>query len=419
METNIKKAEEILKKYKQEGTIELFKNLDPEKKEILANSVLNTDFDYVMDVFNEANKKKDSSSQGILPMQASKKEDMSDVEREKYYELGKKVIQNNEYAVVTVAGGQGTRLNHPGPKGTFKVQTVNGEKYIFEILCEIMKDANAKYKVEIPWYIMTSEENNDDTENFFKAHNFFGYNKDKIKFFKQSKMPIMTTDGKILVDKNYKVKEASDGHGGIFNSMRKSGVINELEKNNVKWIFTCGVDNILVNMVDPYLVGLAIDKNCKIATRSLVKNSPSEKVGVLCKQDNKVKVVEYTELPEDKANMLDEKGNLVYSESHVMFNLFSLDAIKEISTARLPYHIAFKKNDYLDKDGNLVKAESPNSYKFESFIFDSFELFDDIAILRGNREDEFAPIKNATGNDSPETAVNLYNNFWKGKKFSL
>lgn len=419
METNIKKAEEILKKYKQEGTIELFKNLDSEKKEILANSVLNTDFDYVMDVFNEANKKKDSSSQGILPMQASKKEDMSDVERENYYELGKKVIQNNEYAVVTVAGGQGTRLNHPGPKGTFKVQTVNGEKYIFEILCEIMKEANEKYSVEIPWYIMTSEENNDETENFFKSHNFFGYNQDKIKFFKQSKMPIMTTDGKILVDKNFKVKEASDGHGGIFNSMRKSGVINELEKNNVKWIFTCGVDNILVNMVDPYLVGLAIDKNCKIATRSLVKNSPSEKVGVLCKQDNKVKVVEYTELPEDKANMIDEKGNLVYSESHVMFNLFSLDAIKQISTARLPYHIAFKKNDYLDKDGNLVKAETPNSYKFESFIFDSFELFDDIAILRGNREDEFAPIKNATGNDSPETAVNLYNNFWKGKKFSL
>ena len=102
-----------------------------------------------------------------------------------------------------------------------------------------------------------------------------------------------------------------------------------------------------------------------------------------------------------------------------MFNLFSLDAIKQISTAKLPYHIAFKKNDYLDANGNLVKAEAPNSYKFESFIFDSFELFDDIAILRTKREDEFAPIKNATGVDSPETAVNLYNNFWKGKKFQV
>lgn len=419
METEILKAEQILKKYNQDNTIELFKNLDAEKQGILAKSVLNTDFDLIMDVFNEANSKKEVSFQEIAPMQAAKKEDMSDVEKEKYYELGKKVIQNGEYAVVTVAGGQGTRLGHSGPKGTFKVQTVNGEKYIFEILCETMKNASKEYNVEIPWYIMTSEENNKDTENFFKEHDFFGYNPEKIKFFKQSKMPLMTTDGKILIDKDFKVKEAADGHGGIFNSMRKAGVISELEDKNVKWIFTCGVDNILVNMVDPYLVGLAIEKNCKIATRSLVKNSPSEKVGVLCKQNNRIKVVEYTELSEEMANMTDEKGNLLYGESHVMFNLFSLDAIKQISTAKLPYHIAFKKNDYLDTNGNLVKAEAPNSYKFESFIFDSFELFDDIAILRAKREDEFAPIKNATGNDSPETAVNLYNNFWKGKKFSL
>ena len=419
METEIKKAEQILKKYNQENTIELFKNLDTEKQAVLAKSILNTDFDYVMDVFNTANQKKEVSSEGISPMQAAKKEDMTDIEREKYFELGKKVIQNNEYAVVTVAGGQGTRLGHSGPKGTFKVQTVNGEKYIFEILCEIMKEANAKYAVEIPWYIMTSEENNSDTENFFKDHNYFGYNPNKIKFFKQSKMPLMTTDGKILIDKDFKIKEASDGHGGIFNSMRKTGVINELENNNVKWIFTCGVDNILVNMVDPYLVGLAIEKICKIATRSLVKNSPGEKIGVLCKQGKKVKVIEYTELSEEMANMTDDKGDLLYGESHVMFNLFSLDAIKQISTAKLPYHIAFKKNDYLDKDGKLVKAEAPNSYKFESFIFDSFELFDDIAILRGKREDEFAPIKNATGNDSPETATNLYNNFWKGKTFTF
>ena len=419
METEIVKAEQILKKYNQENTIELFKNLDTEKQGILAKSILNTDFDLIMDVFNEANSKKEVSSKQISPMQAAKKEDMSDIEKEKYYDLGKKVIENGEYAVVTVAGGQGTRLGHSGPKGTFKVQTVNGEKYIFEILCETMKNASKEYNIEIPWYIMTSEENNKDTENFFKEHDFFGYNPEKIKFFKQSKMPLMTTDGKILIDKDFKVKEAADGHGGIFNSMRKAGVINELEDKNIKWIFTCGVDNILVNMVDPYLVGLAIEKNCKIATRSLVKNSPSEKVGVLCKQDNKIKVVEYTELSEEMANMTDEKGNLLYGESHVMFNLFSLDAIKQISTAKLPYHIAFKKNDYLDNKGNLVKAESPNSYKFESFIFDSFELFDDIAILRTKREDEFAPIKNATGNDSPETAVNLYNNFWKGKKFSL
>lgn len=412
MKTNVEKAIEILEKYNQKDTLELMKSLDEEKKEILSKSVLDVDFDGLMDIYNQSTEKKNVSTEGVLPMNATIKEDLTDEERKKYFDLGKEVIQKGEYAVVTVAGGQGTRLGHKGPKGTYKVSTVKGEKYIFEILCEKMKEANSVYGVEILWYIMTSEENNADTESFFKTNNFFGYNPEKIHFFKQSKMPLMSKEGKILVDKNFTVKQASDGHGGIFNSMKKQGVISELEKNEVKWIFTCGVDNILVNMVDPYLIGLAIEKNCKLATRSLVKNSPTEKIGVICKQNNRVKVIEYSELPENMAHQTDTNGNLVFGESHVMFNLFSLDAIKKISEEKLPYHIAFKKNDYLNSKGEFVKTEEPNSYKFESFIFDSFGMFDDIAILRGKREEEFAPIKNATGIDSPETAVNLYNAYW-------
>jgi len=412
----LEKAEEILKKYNQKEVIELLDKLDDDKKETLTDSVLNVDFDSLTKLFNKSQEKEIVDNVGISPMNAIIKEDVSEEERKKYFELGKKVIQSNQYAVVTVAGGQGTRLGHSGPKGTYKVSTINGEKYIFEILCDIMKNANKTYGVEIPWYIMTSEENNDETVSFFEEHRFFGCNPEKIRFFKQSKMPIMSKDGKILVDKDFKVKQASDGHGGIFNSMKRAGIIEELSKNDIRWIFTCGVDNILVNMVDPYLVGLAIDKNCKLATRSLIKNSPQEKIGVLCKKNNRVKVIEYTELPEEMANKVDEKGNLVYGESHVMFNLFSLEAIKKIADEKLPYHIAFKKNDYINSDGELVKAEAPNSYKFESFIFDSFEMFDDMAILRTTREDEFAPIKNATGIDSPETAVNLYNNYWSKRK---
>ena len=412
MKTNIEKAEEILEKYNQKDTLELMKELDSIQKEVLSNSILDVDFDYLMSVYNQSTEKKDINTEGVMPMNATIKEDLTEEERTKYFNIGKDVIQKNEYAVVTVAGGQGTRLGHKGPKGTYKVNTIKGEKYIFEILTEKMKEANKTYGVEITWYIMTSEENHKDTEDFLKLHNFFGYNQDKVHLFKQSKMPLMSKEGKILVDKDFKIKQASDGHGGIFNSMKKQGVISKLEKDNIKWIFTCGVDNILVNMVDPYLVGLAIEKKCKLATRSLVKNSPKEKIGVICKQNNRVKVIEYSELPEDMANKTDEKGNLLFGESHVMFNLFSLEAIKKISEEKLPYHIAFKKNDYLNTKGEYVKTEEPNSYKFESFIFDSFSMFDDIAILRGKREDEFAPIKNAEGQDSPETAVNLYNDYW-------
>ena len=415
MDTIIKEAEEKLKKYKQDSVFKLMNKLEGEKKIALAESILSTDLESVQNVFKTINDKKESASIEISPMNATVKEKVSDGERESYYEIGKKVIENNEYAVVTVAGGQGTRLGHNGPKGTYKINTIKGEKSLFEILCETMKDAKKKFGVTIPWYIMTSDENNDQTVAFFEANNCFGYDKDKINFFKQSKMPVVDTEGKLLVDENYKIKEASDGHGGIFNSMVKGNVVSELDKAGVKWVFTCGVDNPLVDMVDPYLLGLAITKNCKLATRSLVKTSPSEKIGVICKQNNRVKVIEYSELSEEMANKVNENGDLLFGESHVMFNLFSLDAIKKIANEKLPYHIAFKKNSYIDENGKLVKPEKPNSYKFESFIFDSFELFDDMAILRGKREDEFAPIKNAEGSDSPETAVRLYNDFWKNK----
>ncbi len=415
MKTRIQEAEEKLKKYNQDSVIKLMNKLDNDKKEALAESVLDTDLESVQNVFKTINAKPEVKSDNILPMNATIKEDVSDSERANYFEIGKKIIENGEYAVVTVAGGQGTRLGHTGTKGTYKISTIKGEKSLFEILCETMKEASDKYGTVIPWYIMTSDENNKQTVDFFEANNYFGYDKDKINFFRQSKMPVVDTEGKLLVDENFKIKEASDGHGGIFNSMLKRNVISDLDKAGVKWVFTCGVDNPLVNMVDPYLLGLAVTKNCKLATRSLVKTSPSEKIGVLCKQNNRVKVIEYTELPEEMANKVNEKGDLLFGESHVMFNLFSLDAIKKIANEKLPYHIAFKKNSFIDENGKLVKPEKPNSYKFESFIFDSFELFDDMAILRGNRCDEFAPIKNAEGNDSPETAVKLYNDFWKNK----
>ena len=413
MSNEIEKAEKILKEYNQEKVLKILENASNENKEKLAKSILNVDLQYATDVFENVNKKIEIQSKSIQPLSATVLENTSETEKDKYKKLGEDIIKNNQYAVVTLAGGQGTRLGHSGPKGTYKINTIKGEKYLFEIFCETMQKANKQYNVVIPWYIMTSEENDADTKQFFKEHNYFGYNTEKVKFFKQSKMPLMSPNGDLLVDENYQIKQAADGHGGVFRSLKNGKIIENLEKNNIKWVFTCAVDNVLVNMVDPYLIGVAISKNCKLATKTLIKNSPKEKIGVMCKQNNKVKVIEYTEISEEMANQKDKNGELVYGEAHVMFNLFSIDAIKSLSEQKLPYHKAFKKYNYLNENGNLIQATEPNSYKFESFIFDAFEKFDNIAMLRGKRENNCAPIKNATGIDSPETAINLYNQYWK------
>ena len=77
----------------------------------------------------------------------------------------------------------------------------------------------------------------------------------------------------------------------------------------------------------------------------------------------------------------------------------------------MPYHTAFKKSNYLNENGEFIEVSEPNAYKFESYIFDGFGFFDDMSVLRVKREDEFAPIKNAEGLDSPKTATELYNDY--------
>ena len=185
-----------------------------------------------------------------------------------------------------------------------------------------------------------------------------------------------------------------------------------MKERGIKWIFIGGVDNALLKMADVTLLGLAIKQGVQIASKSIVKANPQEKVGVFGKMNGHPKVIEYTELPEKMAEETDTNGELKYGEAHIMCNLYSIDAIEKISKETLMYHPAHKKNSYIDEEGKEIIPKEPNSYKFESFIFDAFEFFDDIAILRGKREDDFAPVKNKEGVDSPRTAKELYEKYW-------
>ncbi len=263
---------------------------------------------------------------------------------------------------------------------------------------------------------MTSDENNEDTISFLEENNYFGYPKEYVYIFEQGKLPLINEQGKLLIGEDGLIKEASNGNGGIFNSMLKKGALEDMNRRGIEWVFIGSVDNILLKYVDALLLGLTASTGNKIGTRTVLKRSANEKVGVFCKQSNRVKVIEYTELPDDIAAIANENGELVFGESHIMCNLFNIDAIKSLTTEELEYHVAFKKSNYIDEKGILVKPEEENAYKFEQFIFDSFKAFDNITILRGKREEDFAPVKNRLGEDSPETAKKLYENYWKNRK---
>ena len=414
MEDDFEEIKWNLKKYGQEHLLNGYNNLSETKQKQLLDQLRHIDYQLLNSLYNNIKKENTTSNDKITPIEYFDKEKLYD-DYDVYKAIGEKAIRSRKLAAVTMAGGQGTRLGHNGPKGTFDIG-LESHKSLFELLSDSLKEQGKKYGVIIPWFIMTSRENNDQTIEFFAKHRFFGYEKDKnIFFFKQGELPMLDTEGKILIGEDGLVKEAADGHGGIYEALVKNGMTKKMRELGVEWIFIGGVDNCLVKMVDPVLMGIAISKHVTAAGKSVVKANPQEKVGVFCKKNGKPSVVEYTEIPKEMAEMTDEKGQLVYGESHILCNLFNIDAVERMGNKPLPYHTAFKKATYIDKNGNKVVPDGPNAYKFEAFLFDAFGELDDMAILRVKREEEFAPVKNATGTDSPETARELYRKFYKLK----
>ena len=411
---NYEETIEKLKKYNQNEIVDLMtKQYTDEENENLAKQIENIDFEQVINLYKNAENIPSVDQNKIEHIKYTDLNALSEEKFKEYKQIGAEVIKNNKYAVITMAGGQGTRLGHKGPKGTFKVDTINGEKFLFQIIVESLQKANQKYGVTIPWYIMTSDDNNKQTIEFLEEYNYFGYNKEKVKFFKQGKVPMIRTDGNIVIDTNKLIKEASDGNGSIYKSLKNADLLAQMKKDSVEWIFVGGVDNILLRIVDPILTGLTIKENNLISSKSVVKKNAKERVGVFCKLNGVPKVIEYTELPESMAEQIDENGQLVYGEVNILSHLFNIKALEKLSEINLPYHTAFKKSNYINSDGKIIEVTEPNAYKFESFIFDGFSFFDDMSILRVKREEEFAPIKNASGSDSPDTAVNLYNEYQK------
>lgn len=411
-------AQKKLQKYGQEQVLNRYKYLSDEKKERLINQIKNIDFDQIRELFDITHKSVKKIDGEISSINFVDKSKLSKEEYEKYYNIGSKIIKDGKYAVVTMAGGQGTRLGYVAPKGTFKIGG-GVDKSLFEALSDTIKDAKNKFDTTIPWYIMTSRENNDATEKFFEKNDFFGLPYEDIKFFKQGELPMLNTDGKLMLDEAGLIKLAADGHGGVFESLVKNGYLEDMKKRGIEWIFISGVDNVLAGLVDPIAVGLAVSEGNLATGKSVVKRSPDENVGVFCKRNGKPYVIEYTEITDEMANAKNEDGELIYGESHILTNLFNIKALENIAKNKLPYHKAFKKAKYMDDNGKIVVPEKPNAYKYEAFIFDAFESLDDMSVLRVKREDEFAPLKNADGEDSPNTARQLYMDYQERKRKGL
>jgi len=394
-------------KYKQEHLLKYIDELSETEKGSLLSQIESIDYDLIEKLYKNAAEGNDPSADielKVTPLPCSEIKKMSEDKIKELEALGNKAISEGKVCAVTVAGGQGTRLGHDGPKGTFSIG-LPSNRSLFNILCDKLSKLCRENNSSIPWYIMTSTENNMQTVEFFKENNYFGYPEEDVVFFIQGMLPIVNNEtGKILLRKKNEVALGADGHGGVFNAMLSSGVLADMEKRGIEYVFLCGIDNVLVQMANPLFVGFTIDEDTDCASKGIIKRDPYEKAGVFCYNNGKPAVVEYTELNDELRFAKDDKDEYKYGNINILNYVFKFDVLKNIANMGLPYHTAFKKAPYVNEEGNIIKPEKENGYKFETFIFDAFTQLKNMSVLRGVREEEFAPVKNMEGEDSPETA---------------
>ena len=326
--------------------------------------------------------------------------------KEEFESCGLDAIKNCKVGAILLAGGQGTRLGFDKAKGMYNIG-VNKKLYIFEQLVANLMKVTEKAGAWVPFYIMTSDKNDAQTRAFFEEHNYFGYNKDYVKFFVQEMVPAVDFDGNVLVEAEDSLAMSPNGNGGWFKSLINAGLDKDLKEKGVEWLNVFAVDNVLQQIADPVFVGATIKSGCVSGAKVVRKVDPYERVGALCLEDGKPSIIEYYELTPEMAEAKSENGSLLYGFGVILNYLFRVDKLFDIAQKSLPLHVVEKKVPYIDENGVACKPETPNAYKFETLILDMVYMMDDCLSFEVDREKEFAPVKNATGTDSVESAREL------------
>lgn len=396
---NYNEAMEKLKKYGQEHVLKYYAELPEEQRNILIEQIDRTDFTVIGQAAETVKRGT------IAPIKAMTIPEI-DMGRERFERIGMEAVKAGKLGAVLLAGGMGTRLGSDAPKGMYDIG-ISKPVYIFQRLIENLMKVVEKAGNYIQLFVMTSEKNHDATVGFFKEHDYFGYDKDYIAFFKQDMAPAADFDGKVYMEAKDSIATSPNGNGGWFLSMKKSGLLELVEKMGIEWLNVFAVDNVLQSIADPVFAGAVLEGGYSVGSKVIRKVNPQEKVGVMCTEDGRPSIVEYIELTEDMLTQRDENGEYAYNFGVILNYLFKVDKLVNLLERKLPYHKSAKKIPYINEAGELVKPEEPNGYKYEQFILDMIQMLDSCLPFEVVREKEFAPIKNKTGVDSVESAREL------------
>ncbi|HEX3731231.1 MAG TPA: UDPGP type 1 family protein, partial [Opitutaceae bacterium] len=320
---------------------------------------------------------------------------------------GEEALRAGRVAAFTVAGGQGTRLGYDGPKGTFPVTPLR-RKPLFQVFAEKILAAGKRFGKPLPWFIMTSHQNHAATEAFFAEHRWFGLDRGRVHFFRQGRMPAVDFQGKILLEAPGAIALSPDGHGGSLRALERSGALDLMQGEGIDTISYFQVDNPLVRCVDPAFLGWHLRRGSEMSSKMVPKAYPEEKLGHFCVQGGKVLIVEYSDLPMDLQRQTRSDGQLRYLAGSIAIHVLDREFVRRMARpgaggGSLPFHRADKKIATVDAAGAPVKPAQPNGVKFEMFVFDAIPFARNPLVIETRRRDDFSPVKNAEGLDSPRT----------------
>ncbi len=319
---------------------------------------------------------------------------------------GEDWIARGAVAPVVLAGGQGTRLGFPGPKGAYPLGPLS-ERSLFEILAQKVRGARRRHGAALPWCVMTSEPTDAAVRRFFERQAFFGLPPEDVLFFEQASTPALGRDGRLLLEAPDRIASCPGGHGGVIPALVESGVLDALEARGVRFLTTFQVDNPLVRVVDPVFVGLHALRGAELSCKALAKGAPGERAGTLALRDGGLRVIEYTEIHPEHRDARDADGELRFWAASIGMHVLGVGFVRRVAARAaeiLPFHLALKTIPCLAEDGSPMQPAEPNGYKLERFVFDALAAAGTTACLEVRREEEYSPVKRPEGPESPATA---------------
>lgn len=318
--------------------------------------------------------------------------------------MGQQLIEQGRLGCLLLAGGQGTRLQFSGPKGMFPISVIKN-KSLFQLCAEKVKAAGLKAGRPLNLAIMTSLENDKETRSFFEEHHFFGLAPSQISFFVQETLPFLDIKGKLFLQKPWQIAEGADGNGHSLLCFARSGILDQWMQQGIQYLHVILIDNPLADPFDAELLGFHQMRKAEITLKCTEKKRAEEKVGLLVKQNGRCRVIEYSEMALKDKEERSQEGRLKYCCANLSLFCFTLAFIKRVASmhSSLPLHKVWKIAPFVDQEGISHLSESPNAWKFETFIFDWLLYAQNVAALIYPREECFAPLKQAKGDDSPES----------------